>query len=74
MKQSIELKSVGNGRELGGYPAAGGKRVRHGVLLRTAGMVRLSPEDEQRLEKDFHVTRVVDFRTEDEQRLQPTPR
>jgi protein-tyrosine phosphatase len=73
MKQSIELKSVGNARELGGYPAAGGKRVRHGVLLRTAGMVRLSPEDEQRLEKDFHVTRVVDLRTEDEQRLQPDP-
>ena len=73
MRQSINLKSVGNARELGGYPAAEGKRVRSGVLLRTAALVKLSPEDAQRLEREYHLAAVVDLRTEAEQRLQPDP-
>lgn len=73
MRQSIGLNSVGNARELGGCLTADGKRVRGGVLLRTAALVKLSPEDAQRLEREYHLAAVVDFRTTDEQRHQPDP-
>ena len=73
MRQSIGLSSVGNARELGGYHTVDGLRVRSGVLLRTAALVKLSPEDAQRLRLEYHLAAVVDLRTEDEQRLQPDP-
>lgn len=73
MRQSIALRSVDNARELGGYPAADGRVVRGGVLLRTASLTKLSPEDALRLERGLRVSTVVDLRTQDEQRLEPDP-
>lgn len=72
MKQSLHLKSVGNARELGGY-AAGGKIVRHGLLLRTAVLSSLSPEDQATLTTDYHLATMVDFRMRMEREQLPEP-
>ena len=72
MRQSLNLTSVGNARELGGY-AAGGKTVRHGVLLRTDRLSRLSDEDRSRLQDVYRVAVVVDFRMGMEREQSPDP-
>ena len=72
MKQSIHLSSVRNARELGGY-AAGGKTVRYGCLLRTAALTNLSPEDSAKLQNEFHLAAVVDFRMNMERERAPEP-
>lgn len=66
------LRSVGNARELGGY-AVGGKTVKHGLLLRTASLAALSPEDRDSLENVYHVAAVVDFRMGMERELASDP-
>ncbi len=65
-KQSIGLKSVGNARELGGYPTADGRVVKSGVLLRTAKLGDASDEDLEKLSGIFHVEKVIDLRSEEE--------
>ena len=72
MKYALNLKSVGNARELGGY-AAGGKTVRHGLLLRTASLTAISEEDKRALETVWHVATVVDFRMRMERERAPEP-
>ena len=72
MRQSLNLTSVGNARELGGY-AAGGKTVRHGVLLRTGRLSRLSDEDRSRLQDVYRVAVAVDFRRGMEREQSPDP-
>ena len=62
--RSVLLKSVQNSRELGGYPAAGGKRVKSGVLLRTANLSSITPEDIQILKDRYRVSDIIDFRME----------
>ncbi|MBR4553965.1 MAG: tyrosine-protein phosphatase [Ruminococcus sp.] len=66
LKQSIGLSSIGNARELGGYPGAGGRTVRHGVLLRTAKLSTAAVEDLVTLSKKFRVARVIDLRSDEE--------
>lgn len=72
LKQSIDLPGVGNARELGGY-AIGEKRVRSGVLLRTAALAQATPEAIQRLHDTYRVQYVVDFRMSAEQSSTPDP-
>lgn len=73
MKQTLNLKSIGNARELGGYPAAGGKTVKHGVLLRTSALASLSQEDKTTLETVYRVAVVADFRMSAERQHNPDP-
>ena len=61
-QQSIDLCSIQNARELGGYPASDGRRVKRGVLLRTACLNRISGEDIRRLTDVFHLQHIIDFR------------
>lgn len=72
MEYTSILRSVGNARELGGY-AAGGKTVKHGLLLRTASLAALSPEDVERLENIYYVAAVVDLRMGPERDAAPDP-
>lgn len=72
MEHALKLTSVGNARELGGF-AAGGKTVKHGVLLRTASLAALSPEDKSILETTYRVATVVDLRMSVERELSPDP-
>lgn len=71
-KQAIDLPGVGNARELGGY-AVQDRHVREGVLLRTAGLNRATPEAIARLHDTFRLQTLVDLRMTFERNNQPDP-
>ena len=58
----IEFDGIVNARDLGGIPAAGGKRVKPGRLLRGAGLGKASDADVERLRGEFHLRHVIDLR------------
>ena len=62
MEHSIHLNSIKNARELGGYITAGGRRVKNGVLLRTASLNGISDEDVRLLTEIYRVAHIIDFR------------
>jgi protein-tyrosine phosphatase len=59
-----------NFRDLGGLPAADGRRVRPGLLFRSGSLARLTPADRDRLAA-ARLTRVIDFRDIDEAAREP---
>ena len=65
-EKSINLTSVANARELGGYVTTDGRRVKSGVLLRTANLADINAEDAAKLENVYKVGYVIDFRFETE--------
>ena len=67
----IEFEQLSNARELGGLPAAEGRRVKSGVLLRTAKLSKLSEADTARLAGEFGVKHIFDFRDAVEFRRDP---
>lgn len=71
--QSINLQSIGNARELGGYVAGDGRKVKRGVLLRTAGLNKISSEDVTRLTKIYNLSVIADFRMSFEAAAKPDP-
>ena len=70
---SIGLTGVKNARELGGIPAAGGKKVRKGLLLRTGALCDATEEDRRILAQDYRLAWVADFRTLKEANARPDP-
>ena len=62
LNHSIHLHSIQNARELGGYITADGRRVKNGVLLRTASLNGISDEDIRLLTDVYHAAHIVDFR------------
>lgn len=73
MKRSLNLKSVANARELGGYVTLDGKKVKSGLLLRTAKLNSLSAEDILRLKTEYNLAHVIDLRNAQEAALLPDP-
>ena len=71
--QSINLKSVGNARELGGYSTVDGRKVRHGILLRTAELNKISSEDIARLKEVYNLSVIADLRMSIEAAPKPDP-
>ncbi|NLT58032.1 MAG: tyrosine-protein phosphatase [Clostridiales bacterium] len=61
----LPLKALYNTRELGGYPAAGGRVTQYGRLLRSDGPIELPKEDVEALLR-YGIRTVVDLRAEDE--------
>lgn len=72
MRQSIDLPGVFNARELGGYKI-GGRRIKSGVLIRTASLGNASPEALNTLQKEYKVQTVIDLRTGMENDSMPDP-
>lgn len=64
-KQQIGVTSVHNLRQLGDY-RIGGKRVKDGLLLRSAKLSGLSAEDSTLLSDKYGVQRIYDFRSQEE--------
>lgn len=62
LQQSIPLTGVRNPRELGGYPTADGKKIRKGVLLRTASLNGISDEDRRILTDVYRLAHIIDYR------------
>ena len=72
-EQSIGLTGVKNARELGGYAAADGRRVKRGKLLRTASLSRATKEDIRLLAEKYRISVIVDFRMDMEAEPEPDP-
>ncbi|MEO9238004.1 MAG: tyrosine-protein phosphatase [Jatrophihabitantaceae bacterium] len=70
----IELEGAVNVRDVGGLPADDGRRVRTGVLIRSANLQTVTEADVARLVDGLAVRRVLDLRTDIEvSSLQPGP-
>ena len=67
----IEFDGIANVRDLGGIPAADGKKVRPGRLLRGAALDCMSDADIARLAEDYHLRHVIDLRDEFEREARP---
>lgn len=61
-KEGFFDNDIENARQLGGYIGADGKKVKDNVLLRTAGLDGISDETAEKLEEEYNVKYVVDFR------------
>ena len=59
----IFFDNIINARDLGGMTGAGGKKVRSGLLLRTAHLHDATDDDIQRLRNEYHLRRIFDFRS-----------
>jgi protein-tyrosine phosphatase len=66
----IELASLPNLRDIGGYASRGGGHVRMGVLYRSTALHELVDEDMARFAR-LGIQTVFDLRTEDERSAQP---
>lgn len=73
LKQSIPLTSLQNARELGGYQTADGRKVKNGVLLRTAKLKDISEEDKRTLSESYKLQHIIDFRMPMEMADAPDP-
>lgn len=69
----IPLEGVHNTRDLGGYRAADGKRIRHRSLIRSGELHELTEKDQEILTAEYKLATVVDFRTNVEREEKPDP-
>lgn len=60
---NIQFDNIINARDLGGLIGHEGRPVRTGMLLRTAHLHDASDEDINRLQNEYHLRRVFDFRS-----------
>ena len=68
--QNIPIKTVPNLRDMGGWPVAGGGRVRSGLLYRSAEFANLQGDDSAEFAK-LGIRSVYDMRTADERAANP---
>ena len=64
-RRHIELQNVHNFRDLGGYPASGGKQTKWRRMFRADGLYRLNEHDLVRM-RELQLRSVIDLRTERE--------
>lgn len=67
----LPLEQGSNFRDIGGYPAAGGKHVRWGLIYRSGGQPMLTPNDLTQI-KSLGLTHLVDLRSSEERVLAPS--
>jgi protein-tyrosine phosphatase len=66
----LEVTSVRNARDLGGYTGWQGRRIKTGRLVRSGKLNRLTDEDERYL-RSYGVSEVIDLRTSAEIQREP---
>lgn len=59
--ERLKLKKLNNTRDLGGFPAAGGKRIKYGKLIRSGNLYKLPDGSAERLKK-IGLATVADMR------------
>jgi protein-tyrosine phosphatase len=59
----VDFDNIVNARDLGGMTGYKGRKVRSGCLLRTAHLHDATDQDIRRLQNEFHLRRVFDFRS-----------
>ncbi len=61
----VEIPSMDNFRDLGGYPAAGGRSVRWGRFFRSNAVCGLTAREAETL-ADMHIAQIIDYRAASE--------
>jgi protein-tyrosine phosphatase len=67
----LPLEQASNFRDVGGYPAAGGKHVRWGLIYRSGGQPMLSPGDMDAVGK-LGLSAMIDLRSSEERVMAPS--
>ena len=62
-RQAIGLEGVPNARQLGSYVSKDGRRIKHGVLIRSGVLTKATDNDLCLLKEKYHVNYVFDLRT-----------
>ncbi|MDE2403147.1 MAG: tyrosine-protein phosphatase [Sphingomonadales bacterium] len=70
-ERMLPLEAGSNFRDIGGYPAAGGRLVRWGMIYRSGGTPLLTAGDVARI-RSLHLATMVDLRSDEERVLAPT--
>ena len=65
------LEGAPNFRDLGGLPAADGRHIRYGRLLRCGHLAYITQSDADKLLNDYRLKTVIDMRTENEMNRRP---
>lgn len=71
-RRRVTLEGCFNFRDLGGYPAREGRRLRWGRLYRSDSLHALTPRDLERLAGELRIGEVVDLRTAAERTAEPS--
>lgn len=67
--QNIQFKSVLNFRDVGGISVPGGKRIREGIIFRSANPDRISRKDSEKL-RSLNIRTIIDLRAPHESNKQ----
>ena len=67
----VPLEAGSNFRDIGGYPAAGERHVKWGLIYRSGGTPMLTAADRARI-AGLHLTHMIDLRSDEERVLAPT--
>lgn len=73
LPHTLNLSSIENARELGGYTNIHGQTVKSGLLLRTARLTDISAKDKQILCDTYHLYAIIDLRSAKERDEFPEP-
>ncbi|MBR1738582.1 MAG: tyrosine-protein phosphatase, partial [Firmicutes bacterium] len=68
-----DIEGMTNARQLGGYVNTEGRKIKQNVILRTGKPSDGSENDLRLLSEKYHVSDMVDFRTESEAQTAPEP-
>lgn len=71
--QRITLEELHNTRDLGGFKSTDGRQIRYKKLIRSGELYRATQNDKIRLSKEYHLKKIIDFRTETERSGKPDP-
>ncbi|TCZ66817.1 tyrosine-protein phosphatase [Roseicella aquatilis] len=71
LPHAVPLEGASNLRDLGGWPVADGRRVRRGLIYRSATLANLTPEDQGRVAA-LNIRTVCDLRGVRESELRPS--
>jgi len=69
-RRVLPFRKISNFRDLGGYPARNGRRVKWGVLYRSGHLNRATKADQRAL-RDLGVSTLIDFRSDREREREP---
>ena len=72
-QQTLNMSTIANARELGGYKTEDGRTVCKGVLLRTAALTEASPEELDSLIRQYNLAAIIDMRASYELEDEPEP-